>query len=47
MDATKKVNKRKVNREWRKDEIKALIQEYEARPDLWIRRDQTMQIGEK
>lgn len=35
MKTTKKGNKRKVNREWRKDEIKSMIQEYEDRPDLW------------
>lgn len=28
-------DKRKVNKEWKKDEIQTLIEEYEARPDLW------------
>lgn len=28
-------DKRKVNKQWTRDEIKLLIEEYEARPDLW------------
>lgn len=28
-------NKRKINRQWEKDEVKALIESFEARPDLW------------
>lgn len=28
-------NKRKINRQWEKAEIKILIEEYEARSDLW------------
>lgn len=28
-------NKRKVSRQWNKDEIKTLIIEFESRPDLW------------
>lgn len=32
---SKKGNKRKVMRSWEKDEVKRLIEEYEARADLW------------
>lgn len=28
-------NKRKVNRQWDKNEIKKLIEELESRPELW------------
>lgn len=30
-----KMDKRKTNRQWQKDEVKKLIEELEARPDLW------------
>lgn len=37
MDKTKKQtqDKRKVNKQWTKEETKILIEEYESRPDLW------------
>lgn len=28
-------NKRKVNRQWEKNEVKRLIEEFEGNPDLW------------
>lgn len=31
----KQQNKRKVNKQWSKDEIKLLISEFESRQDLW------------
>lgn len=37
MDQTNqsKQKNRKINRQWSKIEVKSLINEFEARPDLW------------